>query len=269
MAPRSSRHATLPPPPVAPADRFKRLEYPNDDFPYYQGWPVWISGPQWALVLVVLAAAFGFLLVGPFNGDYTIFITAFVCAVLPLVGLYIVAHPGWTAIFRRLTWRSFMWGVAFGLINIVVSWVLGAIVTAIIGTTANAATTSITDKSALEVVAKYASVAIQLFGEELLTILPLLALLYLFAAKMGWSRKKAVVWAWIISAVIFALVHLPTYDWNIIQCLVVIGGARLILSLAYIKTKNIWVSTIAHVLNDWVLLTLPFFSIAVNNALKK
>ena len=62
--------------------------------------------------------------------------------------------------------------------------------------------------------------------------------------------------------------HLPTYDWNILQCLVVIGGARLILSLAYIKTKSIWVSTIAHVLNDWVLLTLPFFSVAVSNSLQ-
>jgi membrane protease YdiL (CAAX protease family) len=268
MSPRASRHLTAPPPPVAPADRFKRLELPDDDFPYYQGWPVWISGSQWALVLVVLAAAFGFLVVSPLNGDYSIFITAIVFSVVPVVGLYAVAHPGWTAIFRRLTWRHFMWGVVFGLINIVVSWILGAIVSAFVGTTANAATTSITDKAAPEIVAKYASVAIQLFGEELLTILPLLALMYLFAAKMHWSRKKALVWAWIISAIIFALVHLPTYDWNIVQCLVVIGGARLILSLAYIKTKNIWVSTIAHILNDWVLLTLPFFSIAVNNSLK-
>jgi membrane protease YdiL (CAAX protease family) len=268
MAPRSSRHALAPPPPVAPADRFRRLELPNDDFPYYQGWPVRISGPQWALVLVVLAAAFGFLLVSPFNGDYSIFITAIVFSVVPLVGLYAVAHPGWTAIFRRLTWRHIMWGVAFGLINIVVSWILGGIVTVIAETSANAATQSITEKAAPEIVAKYASVAVQLFGEELLTILPLLALMYLFSAKMKWSRKKALVWAWIISAIIFALVHLPTYDWNIIQCLVVIGGARLILSLAYIKTKNIWVSTIAHILNDWVLLTLPFFSVAVSNSLK-
>jgi membrane protease YdiL (CAAX protease family) len=268
MTSRSSRHAPAPPPPVAPTDQFKHLELANDDFPYYQGWPVWISGRQWALVLVVLAAAFGFLLVSPLNGDYSIFITAFVFSLAPLVALYAVAHPGWTAIFRRLTWRHIMWGVAFGLINVVVSWILGGIVTVIAETSANAATQSITEKAAPEIVANFASVAIQLFGEELLTILPLLALMYLFSAKMKWSRKKALVWAWIISAIIFALVHLPTYDWNIVQCLVVIGGARLILSLAYIKTKSIWVSTIAHVLNDWVLLTLPFFSVAVNNSLQ-
>jgi membrane protease YdiL (CAAX protease family) len=30
--------------------------------------------------------------------------------------------------------------------------------------------------------------------------------------------------------------------------------ARLILTWAYIRTKNIWVSTGAHIINDWVLL---------------
>lgn len=59
--------------------------------------------------------------------------------------------------------------------------------------------------------------------------------------------------AWLASAVPFALVHLPTYNWNWVQCLVVIGGARLVLSLAYLATRNLWVSTGAHVLNDWVL----------------
>ncbi|MGD9812090.1 MAG: CPBP family glutamic-type intramembrane protease, partial [Sphingobium sp.] len=46
-------------------------------------------------------------------------------------------------------------------------------------------------------------------------------------------------------------IHLPTYNWNILQCLILIGGARLVLTLAYIKTKNLWVCTGAHILNDW------------------
>lgn len=44
------------------------------------------------------------------------------------------------------------------------------------------------------------------------------------------------------------------------QCLVGIGIARLILSLAYIKTKNIWVCTGAHAFNDWVLFTMPLLA---------
>lgn len=57
----------------------------------------------------------------------------------------------------------------------------------------------------------------------------------------------------------FGLVHLPTYNWNLMQCLVVIGSARLVLTWAYVWTKNIWVSTGAHILNDWALIAPTVF----------
>jgi hypothetical protein len=63
------------------------------------------------------------------------------------------------------------------------------------------------------------------------------------------------VGAWLISSLLFGLIHLPTYDWNWVQCIVIIGTARMVLSLAWILTKNIWVSTGAHILNDWLLFT--------------
>jgi membrane protease YdiL (CAAX protease family) len=34
---------------------------------------------------------------------------------------------------------------------------------------------------------------------------------------------------------------------------VVIGSARMVLTLPWILTKNIWVSTGAHIINDWML----------------
>lgn len=42
-----------------------------------------------------------------------------------------------------------------------------------------------------------------------------------------------------------------------------IGGARLILTLPYVKTKNIWVSTGAHVLNDWLFFSLTILGAAL------
>ena len=45
-----------------------------------------------------------------------------------------------------------------------------------------------------------------------------------------------VCWAWLGSAVLFGLLHLPTYRWDFVQCLLIIGTARLVLSMAYIKT---------------------------------
>jgi membrane protease YdiL (CAAX protease family) len=95
----------------------------------------------------------------------------------------------------------------------------------------------------------------QLVGEEVFTNLPFLALLYFLFAKGKLSRKTAVILAWLLTAIWFGAAHLPTYGWNFAQAFIVIGGARLVLSLAFIRTKNLWVSSGAHILNDWTLFT--------------
>jgi membrane protease YdiL (CAAX protease family) len=93
----------------------------------------------------------------------------------------------------------------------------------------------------------------QLFGEEVVTLLPFLAVLQGLSHRFGVERKGAIIGAWVISSVLFGLIHLPTYDWNLVQCIVVIGSARMVLTLPWILTKNIWVSTGAHIINDWLL----------------
>jgi hypothetical protein len=105
----------------------------------------------------------------------------------------------------------------------------------------------------------FAKVAPQMLGEELLTFLPFLALLAFCHDRLGFGRNASVVIAWLVSAAAFGLVHLPTYNWNFVQCLVVIGSARLVLTWAYVWTKNIWVSTGAHVINDWLLIGSSVF----------
>ncbi|AHK35184.1 CPBP family intramembrane glutamic endopeptidase [Rhodococcus opacus] len=109
--------------------------------------------------------------------------------------------------------------------------------------------------SALDTVAFYVGTGIQLVGEEVFTMIPFLAVMYFLFAKAKLSRKTAIVVAWLLSAVWFGAAHLQTYDWNFAQAFIVIGGARLVLTLAYIRTKNLWVSTGAHIINDWTLFT--------------
>ena len=113
-----------------------------------------------------------------------------------------------------------------------------------------------------DTVALYVGSGIQLVGEEIFVVLPFLALMYFLFAKAGVSRKTAIVLAWIISAIWFGAAHLPTYDWNVVQAIVVIGSARIALTLAYIRTKNLWVSAGAHIINDWVFITVAVVSAA-------
>ncbi|PEI92584.1 hypothetical protein CN679_10615 [Bacillus pseudomycoides] len=59
---------------------------------------------------------------------------------------------------------------------------------------------------------------------------------------------------------IVGAIHLPTYNWNFTQAIIGIGIARVILTYSYVKTKNIWVSFIVHVLNDWTMFGMAFLS---------
>ena len=149
-----------------------------------------------------------------------------------------VGRPaGWTAIFRRVGGRDVLVMIGFAALNVVVTFALGAIVAALTDATANPEAGVLADASTLERVVFYPQTAIQLLGEELLTILPFLALCTSWSPRPagraslpccspGSSRPSG-----------SDLVHLPTYDWNVLQCIVVIGGARVILTLAYIREE--------------------------------
>jgi membrane protease YdiL (CAAX protease family) len=66
--------------------------------------------------------------------------------------------------------------------------------------------------------------------------------------------------AWVVTAIWFGAAHLPTYDWNVLQCFLVIGLARIVLTLAYIRTKNILVAFGAHLLVDWAIFTVTLLA---------
>lgn len=90
----------------------------------------------------------------------------------------------------------------------------------------------------------------QLLGEELLTLLPFLMIVKFFSFK-GLSVKKAGFIALTITSIIFGLLHLKTYNWNVVQCLLVISLARIPFTLSFMKSKNIVVPWTIHVLYDW------------------
>ncbi|WP_205881548.1 CPBP family intramembrane glutamic endopeptidase [Leucobacter coleopterorum] len=141
--------------------------------------------------------------------------------------------------------------VVFWLLNLAVTSLVGILVAMLFGANANTAADGLADAGEVEVLAFFLGTGIQLFGEEIFTILPFLAVMYLLYSKAKLSRKTSIILAWVITAMWFSAAHLPTYGWNFAQALLIIGAARLVLTLAFIRTKNIAVSTGAHILNDW------------------
>lgn len=243
---------------IAPGQRLGRLEDPGRDFPFYDGAPVGLTGGQWLFVMAAVVLGFA-VLVAPIPwpaGPLGALIPAVLFPLIPLAALARVAPGHWKAIFGKVGWRELRLMLGFALLNIVVSMAVGLVVRAFADVTPNAAAEQLGGMDTAGRIAFFAKTLPQLFGEELITVLPFLALMAALTQGLGVGRKGAIVGAWLISSLIFGLIHLPTYDWNLVQCVVVIGTARIVLTLAWILTKNIWVSTGAHIVNDWVLFTM-------------
>ena len=238
--------------------RFAWLEDPGRDFPYYRGQPVALSAWQWLLVMA--AVGVGFMVVAlPLTwpgGVVGGFVPAILLFLIPLGTLAFVAGGSWRALFGRVSGRDIKWMVLFALLNIVVTMSIGVVVTRFVEVANNAALGSIAGMDSTDRVLFLVKVALQLLGEEVISILPFLALLTLFTQRLGAGRRSAIVAAWLLSALLFGLAHLPTYGWNVTQAVLIIGTARLVLTLPWIMTKNLWVSTGAHVLNDWALMSM-------------
>jgi membrane protease YdiL (CAAX protease family) len=90
-----------------------------------------------------------------------------------------------------------------------------------------------------------------LLGEELLTVVLLIIIANIFG-----GTKKAIIAGIIGSTLVFALLHLPTYQWNLLQCILVIGVARIPFTLASLRSNSIWMGYAVHVAYDWTAFLL-------------
>lgn len=90
---------------------------------------------------------------------------------------------------------------------------------------------------------------IQLMGEEFFKILLLLLIMFVLY-KYTNNRSISLFVGLILSMAIFGLVHYNAYSGRIIQILFIQGFGAIFEYYAFLKTKNVWISYIIHVLRD-------------------
>lgn len=228
------------------------------DYPYYNGIPVAIGAGGWVLIIAGCMLGFLALTLWPFPVFPLTFLSAGVFTLVPLLAL--MAVTGWRApaFFRPFGLKDIGMGIGFGVLTLLCSLVVGFVLSRFVAMTPNEVAVSMTTATPLDVIMILSPTLVQLVGEEVLTILPLLAVLWLCVSRLGLSRRTGVIIAVVVSTVWFAALHLPTYNWNVLQCIVTIGSARIVLTIAYLVTRNLWVSSIAHIINDWTLFLVSF-----------
>lgn len=208
--------------------------------------------------MLSIAVAFAILSAMP-NGQFpATLVPALLFMCIPLVTLAIVSGRNWTALFRPVGWHAIRLMILFALLSMLVSAIAALVINAIGSNVGNPVVMQMNAMTPSEFALRLIPTLPQLLGEELLTILPFLALLWICSHLMAWGRKLSICLALAGSSLLFAMLHLPTYEWHWAQCLGVIGSARIVLTLAYILTRNLWVSAGAHVLNDWTEFALSF-----------
>ncbi|UDF33087.1 UNVERIFIED_ORG: CPBP family intramembrane metalloprotease (plasmid) [Roseateles sp. XES5] len=238
-------------------DALEAPEYP-DDLPFYDGRPVAIASWGWLAVVAAVPLAFFILSVsGPVaSTQAAALLPTFLFAGLPLAALALAAGRHWTALFRPYGPKAFGVSLLFALATLAVSGVVALALQILVPMQPNPILAALAQMGAAETALFFARTIVQLVGEEVATILPLLAILWFAHERLGLSRRVGLALGIVLSTVWFSAMHLPTYDWNPLQCFGIIGSSRLVLTAAYVLTRNLWVSAGAHILNDWSLFVL-------------
>lgn len=153
------------------------------------------------------------------------------------------------------------WFLCLGCVLVlpVVTFYISALLVSLIPDTSENAGIAATDTFG-----EYVVMFIQIMGEACLSIL-LFALLYK-ALNRAWGRSdpwvRSLV-AWLVSTFLFGMLHLPTYRWNFLQCLVIFFSLFLGFA-AFVATRSWTILFLSHFLYD--LLSRPMVLNACRHA---
>ncbi len=232
------------------------------DFPFYNSQPVALTVGQWLLLVSLVAVAIALLLlpIAAWHDPYWQFVPALLFCGLPLAGLYWLTG-NLATLYQSPSRRDVKWVILITLATTTTSIIVGVVFAQNMAVSPNAAVSALSEMSNSEVVLFFLKTLPQLVGEELFTIVPLLAIMTLCYQYFKLSRRQALTIAWIATALLFAIAHLSAYNWQLLQCIVVIGSIRLVLSLGYLLTKNLWVPTVAHIMHDWLVFSITLLAL--------
>lgn len=221
------------------------------EFPFYSGKPQ-ISKLAWAILVIIvlleismIAGLLGFLPIYMIPKEI---MSILPCIVLLLALAY--ACKGKLGMFFKIPTLN-------DVKLIIVCYILSMIysLVAILGLTAlgvpTAANTAIPTQSIYPMASNAVIMLIGLMEEELFKIIMLIILMaaiYYFTK----NKKLSVIIGVFLNLMIFGLCHLSAYNYNVIQCIVVIGLGSFFNLFVYLKTKNIVNSYIVHVLIDFL-----------------
>lgn len=246
------------------------------DFPFYNDQPIKLSWKKWLIwVVLTIGSFFVFsgLILEPIiellhlkenpsaAAEHPLRVMLLTFGILAIVFLIVfvtyalISGHRWHALFKKMTFKEFSFSALLGISGMILvvfytKFILNDIFH--IKTVADSAVQTNQDGKTGIQLWNFIEIVIQLIAEEMWAIVPFLFILMVCYKSFSMSRKTSIVIAWFISSLIFGLYHIPAYDGNIPQAILVIGVSRLFLTFTYIRYKNIWASYTTHIFWDLI-----------------
>lgn len=257
-------------------DRFWFEKNNGEDFPFYAGQPIAMSWGKWlAWVIITIGSFFVFsgMILKPIidllhlkenpnvAAEHPFRVMLITFGILAIVFLiifltyWIISGHRWNALFKKMTFKEFGFSALLGIIGMIIVVLYTRFILNDIFHIKTVADSAVQTNHAGAVgihLSNFIEIIIQLIAEEMWAIVPFLFVLMVCYKSFSMSRKSSIVIAWLISSLIFGLYHIPSYDGNIAQAILVIGVSRLFLTFTYLRYKNIWASYTTHVFWDLI-----------------
>ncbi|MGL6298320.1 MAG: CPBP family glutamic-type intramembrane protease [Methanobacteriaceae archaeon] len=222
---------------------FFKFENNGLDFPFYNDSTISIY--KW----IVLAISFLIPLIWTFSsidlGEYSAIIKLLVIFLVPLLGVGYIANWDFTSICKKIHKKDIKLIILLIIGQLIFSIIFGLLLSKF-GVMSNPNPIF----NEFSNIFTWIMIPIQLFGEELLKIIPFLIVLFIFT-KITNNRKLGVIIGTLVALVIFGLLHMSAYG-NLVSILILQGLGSIFCLYGYLKTKNIFVSYAIHIIFDMV-----------------
>ena len=229
----------------------KFLEFDDGrDFPYYNHNPS-LSKTAWiVLLLLVPISLFAYALISIFSE----FIGSIVFCALLLIPLLYFSNWDVSLIFHKPSGNEIILAVLMFIGYMIYAIVVGDILDAF---ALGGVSDTVYDAVGIESIV---SLVYSMMGEELVKFIPLMFFLRIFF-KYTNNRRLSVVLSSVIIMIVFGLLHYDPPYMPLISVLVLQGVGSIFEIYAYVKTKNLLISYLSHLLTDVFIFVLLFLGV--------
>lgn len=235
---------------VSLKEKFNFLE-DGVDFPFYNNIPK-LATAEWLLLLIAVIITLLLVTLPGLKTDYS----PILIGLIMLIPALYICKGNYSLFFKKPKKRDNLTII----LCVIAYYVYVIVITGILQSVGYSASANV-------VLAKFSSPSvfliisplIQLIGEEFLKIFMLLIVMYVVYKSTN-NRGLSISLGVIITLLIFGLIHYEAYNGRILQILLLQGLGSIFDLYAYMKTKNVVVSYIVHVIVDYIPFALAMLS---------